>query len=127
MPNNPYDSNAIAVYDSNSMQQVGFIKKYVATNLAPVMDRDDREVCCTVSEITGGGDFYTGVNIFIEIYERSATNENEDVSHWQNAINTGNNTDLNNDPIDVYKAINFYDTGKFGRKRLRLGRFRAMI
>ena len=70
MPNNPYDSNAIAVYDPTSMRQVGFIRKNVAANLAPVMDRDDREVCCTVSEITGGGDRYIGINIFIEIYER---------------------------------------------------------
>ena len=69
-PNNPYDSNAIAVYDPRSMQQVGFIRKYVAANLAPIMDRDDREVCCTVSEITGGGDRFTGVNILIKIYDR---------------------------------------------------------
>ena len=82
MPNNPYDSNAIAVYDSNSMQQVGFIRKYVAANLAPIMDRDDRDVCCTVSEVTGGGDYFTGVNILIEIFERRndiATNRGIDV------------------------------------------------
>ena len=68
MPNNEYDANAIAVYDSNSMKQIGFIRKYVAANLAPIMDRHDRVVCCTVKEITGGGDQYLGVNILIEIY-----------------------------------------------------------
>lgn len=87
MPNHPYDSNAIAVYDSNSMQQVGFIRKYVAANLAPIMDRDDRIVRCTVEEVTGGGDRYLGINILIEIYEcRRDTN-----SYYEKVQITRNN------------------------------------
>lgn len=43
------------------MQQVGFIRKRVAENLAPIMDRNDRYVSCTVKEITGGGNLSTVV------------------------------------------------------------------
>ena len=88
MPNNPYDSNAIAVYDSNSMQQVGFIRKYVAANLAPIMDRSDRCVTCTVKEITGGGDLTIGVNILIEIFEQSTICVNE---YGKSGYNWNNN------------------------------------
>lgn len=83
MPDNPYDSNAIAVYDTKSLQQIGYIRKYVAANLAPIMDRRDRCVACTVKEITGGGVQYIGINILIEIFERNAGSVNEDAEHWK--------------------------------------------
>lgn len=101
MPNNPYDSNAIAVFEPNSMQQVGFIRKYVAANLAPIMDRSDRYVTCKVKEVTGGGDLFVGINILIEIYECNTyytDNLNNDTTHPKN-------------PADVYKAINMYHIG----------------
>lgn len=79
IPDNPYDCNAIAVYDSYSFEQVGFIKKYVAANLAPVMDREDRKVYCMVKEITGGKERFLGVNILIKIFERKAM-RNETIS-----------------------------------------------
>ena len=108
MPDNPYDSNAIAVFDPNTMQQVGFIRKHVAASTAPIMDRSDRYVSCTVEEITGGGDRYLGVNILIEIFEKSADSA-IDVA----VISANDTSDVikDNNYTDVFKAINYFDTG----------------
>ena len=54
-PNNPYDSNAIAIYGSDTSQQVGYIPRYKASILAPLLDQNKiiltecNGPCCTRS------------------------------------------------------------------------------
>lgn len=71
-PDNRYDSNAIALYAyiDDSVYQIGFIGKDVASRLASTMDTNDEYVIIKISEITGGGENYIGVNIQIDIYKR---------------------------------------------------------
>lgn len=52
-PDNPYDSNAIRV-ENGSGQQVGFINKELAAQLAPSFDAYGSPVSATVTEIVGG-------------------------------------------------------------------------
>lgn len=51
-PDNPYDSNAISVWNKAGMQ-IGHLKKEVAAEIAPVLD-NGTWVNVEVSEITGG-------------------------------------------------------------------------
>lgn len=59
---NPYDSNAIAVY--SGIHQVGYIKKEIAAQLAEKIDNGKR-YRCYVEQVTGGNDWFYGVNIKI--------------------------------------------------------------
>lgn len=57
---NAYDRNAIAVYAGNN--QVGFISKELAADLAPRID-NGTVYECYVESVTGGGDKVYGLNI----------------------------------------------------------------
>ncbi|MGL5417342.1 MAG: HIRAN domain-containing protein [Clostridium sp.] len=62
--NNPYDENAIAVY--NGLEQIGYIRRELAMELAKKIDSGT--ICnAYVSEVTGGynGKSY-GVNILLQ-------------------------------------------------------------
>lgn len=67
-PDNEHDENAIAVFNE-SWEQIGYLSRSVAAELAPLMD-EGYEVECTVTEITGGTDDKPsyGCNIEITIY-----------------------------------------------------------
>lgn len=59
---NPYDKNAIAIYSGNN--QVGFLSKEIAAQLAPQMDNGMRFIC-EVAQVTGGSGKIYGWNIKI--------------------------------------------------------------
>ena len=61
---NPYDSNAVGLYDAYG-NQIGFLSKDVASQVAPKMDAGKR-YRITVSQVTGGGSWTYGVNIHIQ-------------------------------------------------------------
>ena len=61
---NPYDSNAVGLYDAHG-NQIGFLSKEVAATVAPKMDAGKR-YRITVSQVTGGGSWSFGVNIHIQ-------------------------------------------------------------
>jgi single-stranded-DNA-specific exonuclease len=62
-PDNPYDPNAIAVRYGNL--QVGFIRREIATHLAPRIDAGAR-YRARIASLTGGGEKHRGVNILVE-------------------------------------------------------------
>lgn len=63
-PANPYDANAIALYDARG-EQVGFLNRRLAAVLAPVIDSGvDYDV--EITEVTGGTDGRSlGVNVLV--------------------------------------------------------------
>ncbi len=66
-PDNPYDSNAIAVVTSDFEKKIGYISSDLASRLAPQMDRG-ASIDCYVAEITGGGPGQSyGVNIRLTV------------------------------------------------------------
>lgn len=65
---NPYDVNAIAVYDRYG-RQLGYFSRAVAEKLAPRLDMGDVDVRVEVSEVTGGSGYTYGVNIHVTISE----------------------------------------------------------
>lgn len=71
-PDNPYDTNAIAVFASEYGDQVGYLSEKVAEELAPLMDRGQL-VTCQVTEITGDYDQTRGVNVLITKYTLEET------------------------------------------------------
>lgn len=60
---NPYDKNAIAVYDGRG-NQLGYISKELASDLAPKMD-GGVQYRISVASVTGGNGYSYGVNILI--------------------------------------------------------------
>jgi HIRAN domain len=71
-PNNPYDDDAIALWVKaksfaifDTERQIGYLNADIACDLGPYLDKGGW-VRVTVSEVTGGGSKYYGVNIFIE-------------------------------------------------------------
>ena len=76
-PDNPYDTNAIAVFASEYGDQVGYLSGKVAEELAPLMDRGQL-VTCQVAEITGDYDQTKGVNVLITKYTLEETREQID-------------------------------------------------
>lgn len=63
-PYNTHDRNAIAVVHPKTNEQVGFIPKATASNLAPIMDSGI--VCrAVVSAVTGGNGYNYGINMKI--------------------------------------------------------------
>ncbi|MBV8372815.1 MAG: DEAD/DEAH box helicase [Candidatus Eremiobacteraeota bacterium] len=62
-PENPHDSNAIAVY--YGALPLGYIRKGIAVHLAPAIDAGAR-YRANVASLTGGGQKHRGVNIFVE-------------------------------------------------------------
>lgn len=61
---NPYDSNAVGLYDAFG-NQIGFLSREVASTVASKMDAGKR-YRITVSQVTGGGSWTYGVNIHIQ-------------------------------------------------------------
>ena len=61
---NPYDGNAVGLYDAYG-NQIGFLSKEVAATVASKMDAGKR-YRITVSQVTGGGSWTYGVNIHIQ-------------------------------------------------------------
>ena len=75
---NQYDQNAIAVYVNNKSNhsnkitaQIGYIKKELAAELAPRMDKGET-FKCKIKKITGKGKKNRGVNI--KIYKEKRNN-----------------------------------------------------
>lgn len=62
-PENPHDANAIAVYAGE--QQLGYLKRTLAQQLAVLMDKGNRYQAL-VAQVTGGQEQHYGVNILIE-------------------------------------------------------------
>lgn len=60
---NQYDSNAIAVYDGRG-NQLGYISKELASNMAPMMD-GGAQYRITVTSVTGGNGYSYGVNVSV--------------------------------------------------------------
>ena len=73
-PDNAFDSDAIAVFASKYGDQVGYLIKAVAEELAPLMDRGQL-VTCKVTEITGDYGQTRGVNVQITKYTLEETRE----------------------------------------------------
>ena len=68
-PDNPYDPHAIAVFTYDD--QIGYLKKDVAAELAPKLD-SYQLINCTVREVTGGEDGKAfGVNVSMEVYSKA--------------------------------------------------------
>ncbi len=67
---NQYDFNAIAIYARGS--HIGYVKKELASSLAPQMDKGT-VFDCSVEAITGGGELHTGVNIRLTRKETTHT------------------------------------------------------
>ena len=66
-PDNPNDSDAIAVFSSEYGDRVGYISGDLADQLAPQMDRGQL-ITCQVTEITGDYGQTRGVNVLITVY-----------------------------------------------------------
>ena len=75
---NKFDKNAIAIYSGED--QIGFIKKELAAELAPVMDAGTA-ITCTVTAVTGQNSQLTGVNILLE-YEDQRNNTDTQASGY---------------------------------------------
>lgn len=73
-PDNPYDTNAVAVFASEYGDQVGYLSGKIAEELAPLMDRGQL-VTCQVAEITGDYDQTRGVNVQVTKYTLEETRE----------------------------------------------------
>ncbi|MHB9003620.1 MAG: single-stranded-DNA-specific exonuclease RecJ [Coriobacteriia bacterium] len=74
-PENPYDTAAIALYDTRG-EQVGFFNRRLAAVLAPLMDAGI-EYDVEVTDVTGGGDGRSmGVNVLVS--RRGETDDEED-------------------------------------------------
>lgn len=63
-PENPYDRNAISVIHPDTMQQLGFIGKDLASTMAPNMDRGVK-YSVEVNQVTGGTGYSYGINITV--------------------------------------------------------------
>jgi len=62
-PNNPYDKNAIAVYDTEN-NQLGYFSADLAHSYAREMDKGLR-LTATISSLTGGFLRKRGVNLYV--------------------------------------------------------------
>lgn len=75
-PENPYDGNAIALFDTHG-SQVGFFNRRLAAVLAPAVDAEI-EYDVEVTEVTGGeGGNSLGVNVLVTRRDAAATSEDE--------------------------------------------------
>ena len=75
-PDNPYDENAIRIYDgTNSEDAIGYLSRELAEEIAPIMDSNRQLVTADVIEVTGQDKETQGVNILITIYSEEETDE----------------------------------------------------
>lgn len=77
-PDNIYDVNAIAVYDSKG-NQLGHIRRDLAATIAPMIDNGE-SAFATVEEITGGDGYNYGANIKIYVGKRGIYDMNGDIA-----------------------------------------------
>lgn len=75
-PNNPYDKNAIAVFQPDTMHKLGYIGKELAATMALKM-REGIRYNAEVSQVTGGTGYSYGINIVIR-EEMKPVFENKD-------------------------------------------------
>jgi single-stranded-DNA-specific exonuclease len=80
-PDNDHDSNAVAVL-TNTGEQVGYLSKTMAEDLAPAMDKGNN-YNVKITTITGGEDQHLGVNIEI-LHE-----DEEDADEKYNVVPVG--------------------------------------
>lgn len=73
-PENPYDSNAIALFDARG-SQVGFLNKRLAAALAPAVD-SGAEYDVEVADVTGG-DAGRSMGVNVRVFRRGAMAEAE--------------------------------------------------
>jgi single-stranded-DNA-specific exonuclease len=83
-PDNTFDPNAIAVHFG--ALQIGFIRRGIATHVAPQIDAGARYVA-RVASLTGGGDKHFGVNVFVErdvrdVIERRDRERGQSRTQW---------------------------------------------
>lgn len=120
-PENPYDSNAIAILHPETMQQLGYIEKTLASQMVAKMNFGTR-YAAEVSMVTGGTGYQYGVNIILhenpeeyvseEIGEKEVTEEHNiggnnmysrkiytSVCEWMDASEFGYETDENEGTI----------------------------
>ena len=63
VPDNPADENAVGLF-TTSGEQVGYLRRQIALELAPLMDAGTAHYVARVSEVTGGSDGRSlGVNV----------------------------------------------------------------
>lgn len=62
---NPHDNMAIAVL-SPTGQQIGYLSRSVASNIAPLMDKGSN-IEAAATQITGGWPYHYGVNIQVTV------------------------------------------------------------
>lgn len=75
-PDNPYDENAIRIYDGDySDDDIGYLSRELAAEIAPIMDKNRQLVTAEVIEVTGQDKGTQGVNILITIYSEEETEE----------------------------------------------------
>jgi single-stranded-DNA-specific exonuclease len=75
-PENPHDTNAVAVFDPRG-RQVGFFNRRLAEVLAPLLD-DGLDLDVTVTDVTGGGEGESlGVNVLVTRRQSEAAVELE--------------------------------------------------
>ena len=68
--NNPYDQNAVAIYDEQN-RQLGYLSRKVNETVAPWMD-DGFDLLVEVVNVTGGDGSHWGLNIWVEKKKKSA-------------------------------------------------------
>ena len=75
-PDNPYDENAIRIYDGTySDDDIGYLSRDLAAEIAPIMDSNRQLVMADVIDVTGQDKETQGVNILITIYSEEETEE----------------------------------------------------
>lgn len=103
-PYNEYDKNAISVYVNSN--QLGYIKKELAQDLAPRMDRGE-EFKVSISNVTGGDSYNYGINITIVKKENKTqtTVSNNTSSNYKNTYVSSYDDDSDNNDHS-YKSYN---------------------
>ncbi|WP_303839279.1 HIRAN domain-containing protein [Selenomonas ruminantium] len=110
--NNAYDANAIALYDSEK-NQLGYIRKEVAAQLAPRIDGGE-EIFVYVDSVTGGNDYNFGVNIKILIGKIKSKIKNGEIPpSYLNMLYEGSY-------MNFLKEIGMYDEVKIGNMSPRM-------
>lgn len=85
-PNNPYDSNAVAIYTGTG-EQLGYLNKTTNVTVAPWMDSGEHDVHAYGVLRTGGGNYSFGMNIRIERHPVTMeTNQNEPTGTFNDPI-----------------------------------------
>ena len=118
-PSNPYDSNAIRVLYKG--QPFGYIPKEIAQNIAHLIGSNFAYHQVTVTNLTGGGSYNTGVVVDIVFFENKDDKGESNHIHYDDFgfgfdhIPTEEQKKIieyNLRPIETIKVIAFAGTGK---------------